>query len=244
MQLLKALLDDLPEDLRQQVFTHASWTDKRADSYSRLAFLGDSVLGLAVTTFLYPRLEAERYGAGRLTKIRAQAVSGPSCRAVAERIGVPERLRAAAPEGVGQSAATLVETERVLASVIEAVIGAVYLHNGYDRTADAVVESFMPEIERALEHPVDFKSTLQERLARRGQTVTYEVTAELGPPHDRTFEVVALVEEEPVGRGSGRSKKHAEQDAAQIALEELESDEPMEAGRAQELEELEEPPER
>ena len=240
MQQLKALLDDLPEDLRQQVFTHASWTDKRAESYSRLAFLGDSVLGLAVTTFLYPRLEAERYGAGRLTKIRAQAVSGPSCRAVAERIGVPERLRAAAPEGVGQSAATLVETERVLASVIEAVIGAVYLHCGYEATADAVVEAFMPEIERALEHPVDFKSTLQERLARRGQTVTYEVTAELGPPHDRTFEVVALVEDEPVGRGSGRSKKHAEQDAAQAALEELESDEPMEAGRAQELEELEE----
>jgi ribonuclease-3 len=243
VQQLKALLDDLPEDLRQQVFTHASWTDKRAESYSRLAFLGDSVLGLAVTTFLYPRLEAERYGAGRLTKIRAQAVSGPSCRDVAERIGVPERLRASAPEGVGQSAATLVETERVLASVIEAVIGAVYLHCGYDRTAKAVVEAFMPEIERALEHPVDFKSTLQERLARRGQTVTYEVTAELGPPHDRTFEVVAMVEDEAVGRGSGRSKKHAEQDAAQVALEELESGEPMEAGRAQELEELEERPE-
>ena len=243
MQQLKALLDDLPEDLRQQVFTHASWTDKRAESYSRLAFLGDSVLGLAVTTFLYPRLEAERYGAGRLTKIRAQAVSGPSCRQVAERIGVPERLRAAAPEGVGQSAATLVETERVLASVIEAVIGAVYLNIGYDRTADAVVEAFMPEIERALEHPVDFKSTLQERLARRGQTVMYEVTAELGPPHDRTFEVVALVGDEPVGRGSGRSKKHAEQDAAQAALEDLEADEPMEAGRAEELDELEEPTE-
>jgi ribonuclease III len=134
---------------------------------------------------------------------------------------VPERLRANAPDGVGQSAATLVETERVLASVIEAVIGAVYLHNGYDRTADAVVEAFMPEIERALEHPVDFKSTLQERLARRGQTVTYEVTAELGPPHDRTFEVVALVEDEEVGRGSGRSKKHAEQEAARQALEAL-----------------------
>ena len=243
MERLRTLLDELPEELRQQVFTHASWTEKRAESYSRLAFLGDSVLGLAVTTFLYPRLEAERYGAGRLTKIRAQAVSGPSCRAVAERLGVPERLRAAAPQGVGQSAATLVETERVLASVIEAVIGAVYLHCGYDRTADAVVEAFMPEIEQALEHPVDFKSTLQERLARRGQTVSYEVTAELGPPHDRTFEVVALVEDEPVGRGSGRSKKHAEQDAAQIALEELESDEPIEAGRAQELEELEETPE-
>jgi ribonuclease III len=220
---LSALLDELPEDLRAQVFTHASWTERRSDSYARLAFLGDSVLGLAVTTFLFPHLEAERYGAGRLTKIRAQAVSGPSCRAVAERLGVPDRLRAQAPEGIGQSAATLVETERVLASVIEAVIGAVYLNEGYDRTAEAVVEAFMPEIERALEHPVDFKSTLQERLARNGQIVAYEVVAELGPPHDRTFQVVALVDRHQIGRGSGRSKKHAEQDAAQAALEAMDA---------------------
>ena len=179
-----------------------------------------------MTTHLYPRLEAERYGAGRLTKIRAQAVSGPSCRAVAERLGVPERMRAAAPEGVGQTAATLVETERVLASVIEAVIGAVYLRHGYGPTAEAVVEAFQPQIEEALKNPVDFKSTLQERLARRGQTVTYEVTAELGPPHDRTFEVAAMVEDEAIAEGSGRSKKHAEQEAAQAALERLDEDDP------------------
>ncbi len=74
--LLAELLDELPEDLARQVFTHASWSERRGDSYPRLAFLGDSVLALAVTTYLYPRLEAERFGAGRLTKIRAQAVSG------------------------------------------------------------------------------------------------------------------------------------------------------------------------
>jgi ribonuclease III len=205
------------------VFTHASWTDRRSDSYSRLAFLGDSVLGLAITAHLYPRLEAERYGAGRLTKIRAQTVSGPSCRAVAERFGVPELLVAAAPVGVGQSATMLTTTERVLASVIEAVIGACYLNAGYDRTAQAVVEAFTPEIEHALEHPVDFKSTLQERLAQRGELVEYAVTAELGPPHDRTFEVLASVEGRPVGTGSGRSKKHAEQEAARAALDMLDT---------------------
>jgi ribonuclease-3 len=205
------------------VFTHASWTDRRSDSYARLAFLGDSVLGLAITAHLYPRLEAERYGAGRLTKIRAQTVSGPSCRAVAERLGVPELLVAAAPVGVGHSATTLTTTERVLASVIEAVIGACYLNAGYDRVAAAVVEAFTPEIEHALEHPVDFKSTLQERLAQRGELVEYAVTAELGPPHDRTFEVVASVDGRPVGTGSGRSKKHAEQEAARTALEMLDT---------------------
>ncbi len=174
-----------------------------------------------MTSHLYPRLEAERFGAGRLTKIRAQSVSGVSCRAVAERLGVPDRLRASAPAGIGQSADSLVETERVLASVIEAVIGACYLHNGYERTAAAVVEAFQPEITNALSHPVDFKSALQERLARRAATVEYVVAREAGPPHDRMFEVVAAVAGEEIGRGSGRSKKHAEQEAARIALESL-----------------------
>jgi ribonuclease-3 len=218
---LSALLDELTEDLYNQVFTHASWSERQSDNYSRLAFLGDSVLGLAVTTWLYPRLEAERFGAGRLTKIRAQAVSGPACRDVAERLGVPERLKANAPAGVGHSADLLVETERVLASIIEAIIGACYLHVGYERTAEAVVEAFVPEIEDALANPVDHKSTLQERLARRGALVVYDVVAEHGPPHERTFEVAALVGADEVGRGRGRSKKHAEQEAARVALEAL-----------------------
>jgi ribonuclease-3 len=201
------------------VVTHSSWTERRSDSYERLAFLGDSVLSLAVTTHLYPRLEAERFGAGRLTKIRAQAVSGRSCMAVAERIGMPERLRAAAPEATGQNADALVRTERVLASVIEAVIGACYLAFGYEQTAAAVVEAFTPEIEEALEHPVDFKSALQERLARRGELVAYAVSAEEGPPHDRIFTVEATVAGVEVGQGQGRSKKDAEQEAARVALE-------------------------
>ena len=179
------------------------------------------MLGLAVTSHLYPRLEAERFGAGRLTKIRAQSVSGGSCRAVAERLGVPDKLRASAPPGIGQSAAALVEAERVLASVIEAVIGAWSLDVGYARTAAAGVEASEPEIANALANPVDFKSTLQERLARRAETVEYTIAAEQGPPHDRIFEVVASVGGAPVGRGAGRSKKHAEQEAARIALEAL-----------------------
>jgi len=221
MMLLNKLLDELPDELARQVFTHASWTERRSDSYARLAFLADSVLALAVTTHLYPRLEAERFGAGRLTKIRAQAVSGPSCRAVAERLEVPGRLAAAAPVGMEASAAAQVVTERVLASVIEAVIGACYLQSGYERTAEAVVEAFAPEIEEALENPVDFKSALQELLAQRGETVIYEVTDEQGPPHERTFEVAAKVEGTALGSGSGRSKKHAEQQAAREAVERL-----------------------
>jgi ribonuclease III len=179
------------------------------------------VLGLSVTTHLFPLLDADSYGAGRLTKIRAQAVSQTSCVAVAERLAVPERLQQAAPEGVGQTAATVIGTDRVLASVTEAVIGACFLHAGYERTSEAVVDAFQPELAEALEHPVDFKSTLQERLAQTGEVVAYEVTAEIGPPHDRTFEVEAKVGDDVVGSGSGRSKKSAEQAAARAAMEQV-----------------------
>jgi ribonuclease-3 len=179
------------------------------------------VLALSVTTHLYPRLEAEQFGAGRLTKIRAQAVSGPACRAVAEQLGVPELLRAAAPPGTAAGAAAVVETERVLASVIEAVIGACYLSAGFERTSAAVAEAFAEQIEEALERPVDFKSALQERLARGGETVLYEVAEQSGPPHDRTFAVAAMVGETQIAQGSGRSKKLAEQDAARRALDAL-----------------------
>ena len=220
---LEDLLAELPEEVRRQAFTHASWVGQRADSYERLAFLGDVVLSLAVSTHLYPRFES--YGAGRLTKVRAQAVSGPSCARVALGLEVPDELRAAAPEGTtGRSAEMLVGSERVLASICEAIIGAAYLAFGFDRTAPAVVESFRREIEEALEHPVDYKSVLQERLARRAEVVSYGTVSEEGPAHDRSFIAVAEVAGEELGRGEGKTKKGAEQDAALHALEYLESE--------------------
>ena len=218
---LRALLDELPEGLATQVFTHSSWVPTRAGSYERLAFLGDSVLSLAITSHLYPRLAAEEFGAGDLTKLRAQTVSGRSCRAVAERLGVPERMLAAAPPAVASTVPALTGTERVLASVIEAVIGACYLEFGYERIAQAVVAAFAPELTEALANPVDFKSALQERLARRAEVVAYEVVAQDGPPHDRTFTITALLGADEIGRGRGRSKKDAEQAAAKAALEKL-----------------------
>jgi ribonuclease III len=218
-ETLAELLDQLPEDLARQAFTHASWVPHRAESYERLAFLGDVVLSLAVSDHLYPRFE--RYGAGRLTKVRAQAVSGASCAKVAEGLRVPERLRDAAPEGTGRSFDMLVSSERVLASVCEAVIGACYLAFGIERVAPAVVEAFEGEIDEALAKPADFKSLLQERLARRAAVVVYRIDSEEGPAHDRSFVAVAEVDGEEIGRGAGRTKKSAEQDAAMQALEEM-----------------------
>jgi ribonuclease-3 len=217
---LEELLAELPADLRLQAFTHASCVEHRAESYERLAFLGDVVLSLAVSTHLYPRFE--RQGAGRLTKVRAQAVSGASCARVALALGVPDELRAQAPEGsTGRSAEILVESERVLASVCEAIIGAAYLAFGFERAAAAVVRSFAGEIDDALEHPVDYKSVLQERLARRAEVVAYRLVDEQGPAHERSFVVVAEVAGEELGRGEGKTKKGAEQEAALQALDRL-----------------------
>ncbi len=218
-ETLADLLERLPEGLARQAFTHASWADHRAESYERLAFLGDVVLSLAVSTHLYPRFE--RYGAGRLTKVRAQAVSGAACARVAAELGVPERLRARAPDGAGHSFATLTASERVLASVCEAVIGAAYLAFGLERVAPAVVSAFSERIDESLEHPVDYKSVLQERLAQRAEVVAYRIESEQGPSHARSFVAVAEVDGRELGRGEGTTKKGAEQEAALIALDVL-----------------------
>jgi len=200
---------------------HASWVEQRQNSYDRLAFLGDSVLGLAISSDLFPRFA--HAGAGRLTKLRAQAVARQACAEVARALGLPAMLRAAAGEG-GRSADELVDSDRVLASVCEAVIGAVYLAHGYETTAPAVVSAFAAQVEEALESPDDFKSLLQERLARRGDVVEYVIVREEGPPHARNFESVAQVEGEEIGRGAGKSKKAAEQSAALAALTAMDND--------------------
>lgn len=215
---LAALIEALPPELARNALTHASWTDDPLESFERLAFLGDSVLGLAVSARIYPELRSS--SAGRLTKVRAHAVSGRSCKRVALVLGLDERLREAAPSsGRGRAVETLLEAERPLASVMEAVIGACYLTHGFEATAEAVAEAFSPEVEFATENVLDFKSALQEALARRGRKVSYEVVAEAGPPHKREFTVEAQVGAEIVGLGHGASKKEAEQEAARQALE-------------------------
>ena len=215
---LTALLDDLPPDLAERAFSHSSWVESRTEGYGRLAFLGDSVLGLAVASELFQT--SPDADIGDLTKIHNQAVSGRACANVARDLKFIERLRDQAPQGgAGVPVETLAASERTLASVCEAVIGACYLAHGFDATGEAVVEAFMGEIEYARRERVDFKSELQERLARDGTTVSYEVVKEDGPPHDRIFEVRARVAGDEVGAGSGRSKKEAEQAAAAKALE-------------------------
>ncbi|MEX0993475.1 MAG: putative dsRNA-binding protein [Solirubrobacterales bacterium] len=216
---LRTLFDRLPEGLARVAFSHPSWLEEESNECERLAFLGDSVLNVTVSTTLFPRFE--RSSAGRLTKIRAQAVSRRSCVEVANEMGVSERMRALIPDDQAQQAERIVEAGSVLAETLEAGIGACYLEYGYDRTTAAVAAAFASPIESAITNQFDFKSDLQEHLAQRGELVTYRVTDEQGPAHDRVFETVAEVAGEAIGKGSGRSKKESEQEAARAALEAL-----------------------
>ncbi len=216
---LGELIDRLPRDLRRRAVTHSSWADHRADSYGRLAFLGDGVLGVAVAEHLFRRFP--RADIGRLTKVHGQAVSGRACAEVGDALGLPEMLREAAPTELERGIApeALLVSERALASICEAMIGACYLHHGFDPTREATVEAFSEQIELASETLLDFKSALQEMLAREGSRVAYEVIREEGPPHERRFQVVARVDASVIGTGQGRSKKAAEQAAAAEALD-------------------------
>ena len=218
---LLELIGGLDPELRLQALTHSSWTERRVRSWGRLAFLGDSVLGLAVAEHLFSRFP--RSDIGRLTKIHGQVVSGRACAEIAVELGVPAMLEAAYPrdfEG-GLAPGELVGSERAMASIVESLIGACYLQFGLERTAVALLAAFAPQVDLASGTLLDFKSALQERLARRGARVRYEVTDESGPPHEKTFRVEARVGDEVVGTGEGTSKKAAEQAAAAVALEEV-----------------------
>ena len=217
---LAALLRELPPELAARALSHSSWVGSRTQAYGRLAFLGDSVLGLSIATELFNRYPDADIG--ELTKVHNQTVSGRACAEVARGMRLPELLaERAPPDGTGLPVETLIGSERTLASICEAVIGACYIANGFELTAEAVIEAFSEQIDYARRERLDFKSELQERLARDGATVSYEVIHEAGPPHQRRFEVRATVDGIDVGVGTGRSKKEAEQAAAERALEGL-----------------------
>jgi ribonuclease-3 len=206
----------------RQVFTHTSWAPDRVSSYERLEFLGDSVLSLCVTTELYRRFPD--FAEGHLARLRAYVVSRATCSRVAVKLGLGKLLREyAGQSGEAGDAAQLQSNQNVLADLTESLIGAVYLTFGYEAVRPAVIEVFDEHITYAENSYIDHKTELQEYLARGGQSVAYKVLGFSGPPHNREFEIVAVVDGESLGRGFGTSKKRAEQEAAAEALHELQA---------------------
>ena len=216
---LLALIQALPAERLRHAFTHASWAPSRADSYERLEFLGDSVLGLAIAEELYDRFPDE--AEGRLAKIRAHVVSRQSCAIVGKRLGLGELFAGYAGPVDADELLRLAANRNVLAALVEACLGALYLEHGFEAIRAPIVGAFKERIDYALEGHVDYKTELQEELARRGLSVTYTVVTVAGPPHDRSFTCAATIDGETVGTGEGASKKAAEQVAAREALERL-----------------------
>ena len=215
------MISDLPEELRRQALTHSSWTERRVDSYERLAFLGDSVLGLSVASALYARFPD--VAAGGLTKIHNQAVSGVSCAAVGRLLGVPEMLRANEPDDVTAAipAEVLLDGERPLPEATEALIGACHISlrlrarrgrgGGGVRAAD---RTRLGDADRLQERAAGAARPARGAGRLRGDRRD-------GPAAPAHFAVAAFVDSEQVGEGEGRSKKAAEQAAAEQALAQL-----------------------
>jgi ribonuclease III len=213
------LIETLPEERLRRVFTHSSWAASREESYERLEFLGDSVLGLAIARELYERFPD--YPEGRLAKVRAHVVSRQSCAVVGRRLGLGIRLAERATGLPEEEVARLALNRNVLAALVEAALGALYLVHGFEQIRPAILNAFAERIDYALTTYVDYKTELQEELARRNLAVSYTVVDVEGPPHDRHFTCAAVIDGEQVGVGAGASKKAAEQNAAREALAKL-----------------------
>jgi ribonuclease III len=216
---LAQLIAELPKTRLRQAFTHASWAGDRAQSYERLEFLGDSVLGLAIARELYERFPD--YQEGRLAKVRAHVVSRQSCAVVGRRLQLGELLAKHAETRDAEELSRLTANRNVLAALVEATLGALYLEHGFEPIRPAIIEAFADQIDYAVQDHVDFKTELQEELARRGLTVSYSVVDVEGPPHDRRFTCAAVIDGTEAGIGTGASKKAAEQAAAGEALKRI-----------------------
>ena len=216
---LGRLIAELPPARLEQVFKHASWADDRADSYERLEFLGDSVLELAIARAVFDRFEDA--SEGRLAKIRAHVVSRATCALVAKELALGERLAERAGDIPKDELERISRSRNVLAALLEAAIAALYLEHGFERIEPAIVAAFGERIEFARTSHVDYKTELQEALARSGRQVHYTVLEVEGPPHDRRFVCAAHVAGAQLGIGRGSTKKAAEQEAAREALEAL-----------------------
>jgi ribonuclease III len=178
------------------------------------------VLELAVARTLFERYPD--FSEGRLAKIRSHVVSRQSCATVARELELGPMLAARGRGVPAEELDRLVRNRNVLAALLEAALAAAFLEWGFERVGKAIVAAFSEQIDYAVTQHVDYKTELQEALARRRRQVAYSVVEVEGPAHDRRFTCAALIDGEQAGTGSGRTKKDAEQEAAREALASLE----------------------
>lgn len=195
-------------NLYYQAFTHSSYTNENPSypNYERLEFLGDAVLEIIISDYLYKEWHLEE---GTMTKMRANYVCEKACATYARDLNFESDVRIGNNEEINDT---------IIADIFEAFIGSLYLDKGFDFTSKLIMKIIKPYIDKNVNFLIDYKSTLQEKIQSFKKTVTYEVIEESGPAHNKKFTSVVKVDDIILGKGTGNSKKASEQEAAKDAL--------------------------
>ena len=191
--------------LLETALTHSSYSNEHdVENYERLEFLGDAVLELVVSDYLFNNYHDNE---GQMSKIRSSYVCESAACEYAKMVGIDKNIRV----GHGQEGNI---NETIIADCFESVLGAIYLDQGFDCVKDFINKIVIPFIEEKHEFMKDYKSKLQEMVQTDKKSLDYEVISETGPAHEKHFVVEVKIDGIVYGTGSGRSKKEAEQNAA------------------------------
>jgi len=195
-------------NLYTQAITHSSFANENPSypDYERLEFLGDAVLEIIISEYLYKEKKLEE---GIMTRMRASYVCEEACATYAKEIGLDLEIKLGSGEVLNQT---------ILADVFESFVAAIYLDQGFDFTKNFVLNIIVKYIENNVDFLHDYKSTLQELVQTVKKSIIYEVVEESGPAHNKTFTSIVKVEGIIMGKGTGNSKKASEQEAAKDAL--------------------------
>ncbi len=212
------ILDKLnikPNNLKlfEQAFTHTSYAyEHSCESYERLEFLGDAVLELVMSDYLFRSLHVQE---GEMTKLRAHYVCEDALYEYSMMLKLNEELKL----GNGEEASGGKFKKAIVADIYEAFVGALYLDQGFDKAKEFIFESAIPFVEKgSFEFIRNYKSELQELVQTDKRTLNYEIVKEEGPAHDRVFTAIVKIDDIVYGEGTAHSKKDAEQAAAKDAL--------------------------
>lgn len=196
------------EELLLTALTHSSYAnEEKVNSYERLEFLGDAVLELATSEYFYLKTNLKE---GDMSKVRASYVCENALFEYSNKIGLTKHIR------VGNGISKL--TESIVADCFESVLAVIFLEHGFSVAKKFALSIIVPYIEGGYNFIHDSKSYLQEMVQTDKKSLEYVVTSETGPAHDKTFEVDVLVDGIRFGHGIGKSKKEAEQSAANDAI--------------------------
>lgn len=205
------------KELYKTAFSHSSYVNehKVKSDYERLEFLGDAVLDLAVADYLYTN---HKESEGEMTKVRANYVCENANYRYATDLGLQKYILV----GHGETKDGEHVKKAIVADIFEALMGAIYIDQGYATARNVILNTVVPYIENPnISFFSDYKSSLQEYVQTEQKSIEYVIINEEGPAHNKTFTVNAIIDNIVFGTGVGSSKKEAEQEAAKVALEKL-----------------------